>query len=61
MHDEALAIEQIKAIPKDAKLHISHILRNGLCSILGATYTDGKEEVRRRLKVLEDKIQEMGL
>lgn len=56
MHDEVLAIEQLKALPKDAKMHLAHILRNGLCAILGATYTDDKHEVRRRIQALEIEI-----
>ena len=61
MHNELLAIEQIKAMPRDAKLHLSHILRNGLCIIMGAADYQGKADVIRQVMELEKKLEEMGL
>ncbi len=61
MHDEALAIEQLKALPRDARLHLSHVLRNGLCCIKGAIKCQGRAKARDRLMELERKIEKMGL
>lgn len=56
MHDEALAIEQLKALPKDAKAHLSHVLRNRLCCIQGAI-----SQLERQLEQCEKEMREMGL
>ena len=61
MHNEPLAIEQLKALPKDAKMHLSHIIRNGLCVIMCAADYQGKTEVVKQVMKLEKKFEELGL
>ena len=61
MHNEPLAIEQLKALPKDAKMHLSHVLRNGLCLIMAAADCKGKADVQKQVMELERKMEEMGL
>ncbi len=36
LYDEQSAIEQIKALPREGRLHLSHVVRNGLCEVLSA-------------------------
>lgn len=60
MHDEALAIAEIKALSANAKNHLSHVLRNGLMRIMSAgqkSFTDVKCEIKQ----VEKEIKEMGL
>ncbi|MCR4288581.1 MAG: hypothetical protein NUW09_11290 [Deltaproteobacteria bacterium] len=56
MHNEDLAIEQIKSMPKDVKMHLSHVLRNRLCCIKGAIAL-----IERQLEQCEKEMREMGL
>ena len=61
MHNEPLAIEQLKALPKDAKIHLSHVLRNGLQTILGFTERRMTNEAMAAIQQLAQKMLELGL
>lgn len=57
MHDEAEAIKEIKALSRNARDHLSHVLRNGLMNILAY----GGKKVTEEVFKVEQKIKEMGL
>ena len=57
MHDEAAALEEIKGLSLNARHHLSHVLRNGLCSLLGSRCVD----LERVVMEIEAKIKDMGL
>lgn len=60
MHDEAEAIREIKEkLSRNAKDHLSHVLRNGLCNLRSAYVR--LDDVEKRFFELEDKLKEMGL
>lgn len=59
MHNEEKAIQEIKALSVNARHHLSHVLRNGLCTILSAALL--KEDVEREVIAVEKRIKEMGL
>lgn len=61
MHNEALAIEQLKSLPDNAKMHLSHVLRNSLRIISGKARASRDTDIVNRVKELETKIEEMGL
>ncbi len=52
MYDEAKAKEEISELPRDARLHLQHVCRNGLQNIscmLEAGRTDGAGDELMRL------------
>ncbi len=44
IYDEAAAIEQIRSIGLEGRLHLSHVVRNGLCLVLAAHMLGGNVE-----------------
>ena len=56
MHNEFEAVREIQSLSRNAKLHLSHVLRNGLL-LIRASIREHNEEVMR----LERLIEEMGL
>lgn len=56
MHNEPEAIRELNALSLNAKLHLSHILRNGILLIRGSIKQDNEE-----LKKLERTIEELGI
>lgn len=36
MYDEAKAVEAIRKIPSEGRLHLSHVVRNGMCAVLAS-------------------------
>ena len=61
IHDESLAIEQLRALPRDARLHLAHVFRNGLCLIMAAIDRENRAKAREQALKLEGKLREMGL
>ena len=65
MHDEESAIKEIKCLSLNARLHLSHVLRNGLSNILSATYQvtnmDELHLVRHEIDRMMKRIKEMDL
>lgn len=59
LYDEDMAIEKIKRIPLDARLHLSHVVRNGMCVII-ANYRLGGD-VEKAVLDLEKIWGEFGL
>lgn len=56
MHNESLAIDEIKGLSQNAKMHLNHVLRNRLCCI-----KNGIILIERQLEQCEKEIKEMGL
>lgn len=56
MHNEPEALRELQALSLNARHHISHILRNGLCCIMAVGSKKVSDEVMR----LEEQIKEMG-
>lgn len=56
MHNEPEALRELQALSLNARHHISHILRNGLCCIMAV----GSEKVSDEVMRLEEQIKEMG-
>lgn len=59
MHNEIEAIREIKDLSRNAKMHLSHILRNGLMLIVSEN--EDSIGVNKRIFELENKIKELGL
>lgn len=59
LYDEDMAVEEIKRIPLDARLHLSHVVRNGMCVII-ANYKLGGD-VEKAVLELEKRWGEFGL
>ncbi len=66
MHDEGAAIDEISKLSLNAKAHLSHIIRNGICNILwehsrGDISRAVENELKKRLKKLEGEMTKLGL
>jgi hypothetical protein len=57
--DESRTIEDIRRLPVDVRLHLAHVVRNGMCVILSAHRLGG--DVERAIFDLESKWKEFGL
>lgn len=62
LYDEKKAVADIRALPDGVRFHLSHVVRNGMCSVLAAHKT-GKTgtEVERALFDFESRFRELGL
>ncbi len=56
-YDEKDAVEQIKALPREVRLHLSHVVRNGLCEVLSAFMHGG--DVERAIYAFEARWKEL--
>ncbi|MEK6532115.1 MAG: hypothetical protein AABZ23_06465 [Deltaproteobacteria bacterium] len=59
MHNEMEAIREIKDLSKNAKMHLSHILRNGLMLVMSEN--EDNIGVNKRIFEIENKLKELGL
>lgn len=59
LYNEAQAVEDIKALPLAIRMHLSHIVRNGLSIVLAAHTVNGN--VEKALNEFEARWQELGL
>lgn len=57
MHNEEDAKVEIMSLSLNARHHLSHLLRNGLCCIMAAGGKDVADECMR----LEEQIKELSL
>lgn len=57
IYDEAAAIEQIRSIGLEGRLHLSHVVRNGLCLVLAAHMLG--EDVERAVYEFESRWKEL--
>lgn len=55
--DEAVA--RIKALPREARNHLSHVVRNGICNVLAAKRLG--RDVEKALLEFEARWEELGL
>lgn len=53
MHNEPEAIRELNALSLNAKLHLAHILRNGIALVRGSIKQDN-EELRKLERIIED-------
>ena len=61
MYDEKKAVEDIRKLPTHIKMHLSHVLKNGLCLIIAAIDRENRAKAREQALKLEGKLREMGL
>ena len=72
LYDEEKAIEDIKDLPRDVKLHLSHVIRNGLMGVIAICrlfpghpccedVKQLKKVVERNIFDLENEIKELDL
>lgn len=66
MHDEEMAIQRSCEIPKECKKYISHHVRNGLVSIMGAAVKikdepDAIRELEVYIKHIAGDLEKVGL
>jgi hypothetical protein len=66
MHDEEMAIQRSCEIPKECKKYISHHVRNGLVSIMGAAVKikdepDAIRELEIYIKHIAGDLEKVGL
>ena len=59
MYDEKKGYEDVKALSRDGRAVLSHIVRNAMCSILSAHCIG--EDVQAEIKAFEDKWSDLGL
>lgn len=57
LYDEKKAVEAIRELPKDVKLHLSHVVRNGMMVVmakchLGINVEEAFEEFEKKWKDL---------
>lgn len=60
LYDEEKAVEDIKALPRDVKLHLSHVVRNGLCVVL-ANIKTGDGDAEKAIFEFESRWKALGL
>lgn len=59
LYDEEKALEEIRRMPVEARLHLSHVVRNSFCVIAALHRLGG--DVGRAIEEFERKWREMGL
>jgi hypothetical protein len=59
LYDEEEVVKKIEALPKDVKLHLSHIVRNGICNVSAAVVLD--EDIAVALGRFMTKWEDLGL
>jgi len=59
LYDEDRAIRTIRSLPDDVKLHLSHVVRNGMCTVL-ASYRLGLD-VEESIREFESRWGELDL
>ena len=62
LYDEEKAVEDIKNLPRDVKLHLSHVIRNGLALQVAVCrlFSDGAccEKIKEEMEKLKTSIEE---
>lgn len=59
LYDEAEVIAQIKALPLNVRMHLQHVMRNGLMVITSACVCNG--DIENAIKQAEKRLKEIGL
>lgn len=59
LYDEKEVLEKIKELPRDVKLHLNHVVRNGFCKIIAASLLKG--DVEEAVMDLEKQWVDLGL
>jgi len=59
-YDEKEVEQKIKELPIEVRLHLSHIIRNGLCLIYSA-YKLRNSDIEKEITKLQEKIASIGL
>lgn len=59
LYDEKEAVDKIKNLPHDVRLHLSHVVRNGLCVTLSASKLG--HDVEKAIFEFESRWTELGL
>lgn len=57
--DEEAAVKEVRALSDNARRHLSHVVRNGLCIIISSARLG--RDVERTVFELESKWRELGL
>lgn len=60
-HDETAAIEELRGLSDNARLHISHFARHALCVAHLAAYRHKDMELAELIYLMKVKIEEAGL
>ena len=61
MHDEAAAIEELKGLSENAKMHLSHYTRHVLCLAHLVAYKHDNMSLASMVWDMKKKIEEAGL
>lgn len=61
IYDEGEAVRQIRALPKDARLHLQHIFRNDLQSIAGAIELHHLEDAKDIIFQVDQNLRRLNL
>jgi hypothetical protein len=59
MYDEDKAVEAIRDLPEEVRLHLSHVVRNGMCAVLASSRLG--LDVEKAIFEFESKWGELGL
>ena len=59
MYDEMKGKADVKALSREGRAYLSHVIRNGMCNILSAHCME--MDVQEEIHALERKIEEVGL
>lgn len=59
LYDEKAAEEAIKALPSPVKMHLSHVVRNGMACVLSAARLGG--DVEKVVMEMEARWEALGL
>ncbi|MFQ5736747.1 MAG: hypothetical protein ACE5GY_07775 [Thermodesulfobacteriota bacterium] len=57
LYEEKSAVEHIRSLPMEARLHLSHVVRNGLCGVLSAVKLGA--DVERAIYEFESRWREL--
>jgi len=61
LYDEAEAVRQIKALPREVRLHLQHVFRNNLQSIFGAIEMHHLEDAKDIIFQIDGNLRRLGL
>mgnify|MGYP001583046163 CR=1 FL=1 len=61
IYDEAEAVRQIKALPKEARSHLQHVFRNGLQNIAGAIELHHLEDAKDIIFQIDQNLRRLNL
>lgn len=59
LYDEKEAVDKIKNLPHDVRLHLSHVVRNGMCLAVSAVKLG--HDVEKAISEFESRWTELGL